>query len=508
MSLFSKLKDYNAQLDEVLDNKYFSSNIKNLLLNMIYKIEISYPDFYEVKKCVRSKEDLLNEIIETIRLYCYNIKTVEPDSDQAKMLVKHKLIALTNEKERSILTYPTEIALLYAISDISPKYFYINQENSLKELIQNCLVDGYNINNLEILKDFNGWSWDKTDEQQYDYINNIIYQNLLVILGEKFLYEWRVYGSTRRDFLEEAKKYIKIFTSNDRYLRTLYKVLYLKTSGKDREKVDEELKAKKQKLRKMNNKVKFLEDCQTRKTRLNKKIARIDLALNDPEVLEKEYIKANSKLANNKKKVKSLKKYKDLIIKEKDKYLNEIAEISFLQIPSNFIKEKNLLMETTELYNCKEEFEEVFIKLQKQFLYFLERKLSKMKTRDEIVNVIYQLRYYSRLKIEKNKTVIDIEAIEEYVDKLLKKAITNLCKMGALKIISMDINLNFEIIKYALDTKIINLEETKISLDTDENGIIIKVFDKDVFEKQGRKKTEVTKKTLEVRKNRRIKIFN
>ena len=85
MGLFSKLKDYNVELDEILDNKTFSSNIKSLLLSMIYKIEISYVDFKEVKRCVRSKEDFLNEIVETVRLYCDNIKTVEPDSDQAAM---------------------------------------------------------------------------------------------------------------------------------------------------------------------------------------------------------------------------------------------------------------------------------------------------------------------------------------------------------------------------------------------------------------------------------------
>ena len=508
MSLFSKLKDYNAQLDEVLDSKYFSSNIKNLLLNMIYKIETSYPDFYEVKRCVRSKEDLLNEIIEVIRLYCDNIKTVEPDSDQAKMLMKHKLRALTNEKERSILTYPTEVALLYAISDISPKYFYINQENALKDAMQNSLVNGYNTNNLEILKDFNGWSWDISEDEQYNYIDNIVYQNLLVILGEKFLYEWRTYGSTRRDFLQEAKKYIKVFTVNDRYIKTLYKVLYLKTKGKDRERLNENLKLQKQKLRKMNDKVKFLEDCKNKKNKLNKKIERIDFALNDPKVLEKEYIKANSKLAGNNKKVQSLKKYKKLIEKERDRYMQEISEISFLLIPSNFIKEKNLLMETTEVYNCRENLDDVFIKLQKQFLYFIDRKLSKMKTRDEIIDIIYQLRYYSRLKVGKIGTILDVEEINEYFDKVLKKAITSMCKIGAIKIISMDINLNFEIIKYALDTKIINLEETKISLDTDDDGIIIKVFDKDVFEKQGKKKIEVVKNILEVKKNRKIKIFN
>ena len=38
MNIFSKLKDYNSQLEEILDRKYFSSNIKNLLLSMIYKI--------------------------------------------------------------------------------------------------------------------------------------------------------------------------------------------------------------------------------------------------------------------------------------------------------------------------------------------------------------------------------------------------------------------------------------------------------------------------------------
>ena len=38
-SLFSKFKDYNYILDKVLEEKRFSEDAKNLLLNMIYKIE-------------------------------------------------------------------------------------------------------------------------------------------------------------------------------------------------------------------------------------------------------------------------------------------------------------------------------------------------------------------------------------------------------------------------------------------------------------------------------------
>ena len=507
MNLFSKLKDYNIELEEILDNKYFSSNTKNLLLNMIYKIEISYRDFYEVKRCVRTKDEILREIIETIKLYCDNIKTVEPDSDQAKMLIRHKLKALTNERERSILTYPTEIALLYAISDISPKYFYIDSKNIYRELIQNSLVNGYNMNNIEILKDFNGWSWDISEVEQDNYIDNLIYQNLLVMLGERFLYEWRTYNSTDKNFVEDAQKFIKIFTSNDKFLKCLYKVLYLNSSGKEKENIDKNLKLRKQKLKKMENKVKFLEDCKTRKINLTKKIDKIDLLLNDKELLAKRFVKVNLKLEDDKK-IETLRKYKNLLIKEKEKYLKEISEIAILLKPSNFIKEKSILEETTELYNCKENLQDVLIDLQKEYLYFIEKKLSKMKTRDEIVDIVYELRYYSKLKLSKDINISDIEILQEYIDKILKKAITKLCKIGAMKIISMDINLNFEIIKYALDTKIINLEEIKICLILDKEDLVIKVYDKDVFEKQGKKKLELSKNIFEVAKNRKIKIFN
>ena len=63
-------------------------------------------------------------------------------------------------------------------------------------------------------------------KSRVNYIDNLIYQNLLVMFGEKFLYEWRTYGSTRRDFIGDAKKYIKYFTNNEKYLDSLYKLIY------------------------------------------------------------------------------------------------------------------------------------------------------------------------------------------------------------------------------------------------------------------------------------------
>lgn len=505
MSLFSKLKDYNIELEEILEQKYFSSNVKNLLLSMIYKLEISYPDYKEVKRCVRSKEDFLNEIVEIIRLYCDNVKTVEPDSSQAKMLMSHNVRALTNEKERSILAYPTEMALLYAISDISPKYFYLDQDFILKNRLQTALVNGYNYNNLEIIKDFTGWSWDRTYDENFDYIDNLIYQNFLVIFGEKFLYEWRTYGSTRRDFLSEARDYIKIFTGNDKYLKSLYKVLYL--TSKDKDEIDSKLKEKIKTLKKMDDRIKFIDEAKNKKLKLTKKVEKIDLVLNDSKLLEKEFIKINSKLEKSKQ-IKSLKDYSKLLQKERQNYVKEISNISFILKPSNFLNYKQKLEKNIELYKCNEDIGQAILEFQKEFLNFLYKRLSKMKTRDEIIDVIYELRYYRKTKISEDTTLDDIEELNVYIDKILKKAINSLCKIGAMKILSMDINLNFEIIKYALDTKIIKLEEIRILFSEDSEGLLIKVYDKEIFEKQGRKKIKLGKNVIEIKTERMIKLFS
>ena len=507
MGLFSKLKDYNVELDEILDNKTFSSNIKSLLLSMIYKIEISYVDFKEVKRCVRSKEDFLNEIVETVRLYCDNIKTVEPDSDQANLLIKNNVLALTNEYERSILAYPTEQSLLYAISEISPKYFYINQSFPLKDVIQHSLVNGYNLNNNEILQAFTGWSWDLTVEKGYNYIDHLIYQNLLVVLGEKFLYEWRTYGSTRRDFLEEAKEYVKLFTGNDNLFKELYRLVYANANPKIKQNLDEELKEKAKLLKKMENKAAFLEEMKKKKIKFTKRLEVIDMELHDNKLLEKELEDYNKKLPDGKV-VKTLATYRKIVMKQRESILKELSEIQDMLLPKNFLKRKNDLEQAINLYGYNLTKEEILTNFEKEFLNFFDKRLSKMNTRDEIVDAIYELRYFRYLKYDEEKFTSDIDELEKICDRILKKAITKLCKLGGIRIISMDINLNYEIIRYALDTKIINLEETRLQIDKVEGGIIISVFDKDVIEKQGKKKVDIDKKSLEIRLKRKIKLFN
>lgn len=62
-----KLKDYNEKLEQILVNKTFSKDTKNLLSSMMYKVENSYEDYKKTKVDVASKKEFLEELIEIIR---------------------------------------------------------------------------------------------------------------------------------------------------------------------------------------------------------------------------------------------------------------------------------------------------------------------------------------------------------------------------------------------------------------------------------------------------------
>lgn len=434
MKLFSKLKDYNNLLEEILDKKTFSSISKSLLLSMIYKIEIAYKDYTQIKVNSISKDEFLSNILNIVQKYCDHIKTVEPDSAQAELLIKHKVDAVTNEKERSILVYPTEQAMLYAICDIEPKYFFVKKDFLLKNVLQKVLVSGYKQNTVEILENFNGWSWDISSKEQENYIVNLIYQNLIMIMGEQFLFDWRTDKSASKDYLLELKRSLKSVTGNDNYYLSLCKLLYLIANRND-------------------------------KTKIKKQLAEKELEYQKFLQKSEEFRKKNVREFNQ------LKTYHQIVANEKTAY-------------------------------------EELLELQKCFLKFIKRKIERLVLREEIVEIICQLRYYQNIMLLDDVLVKENADLAKNLDYVLKMAITKACKMGVIKIISMDIDTNFELLKYILDTRMIDLEEIKIYVELEKNSIYIKVYDKEVFEKQFREDFSGNKKDIVIRKKKMVRLFN
>ena len=179
--IFSKLniKNYNNELEEILEGKLFSFEVKNLLLSMLYKIENAYKDYATIKIEVLPLKELAQYIIKTIREECFDIEFIAPDKKQKQEI---------DQKKGKILCYPNEKALLSAIwymgeedLPIVLKYPYV------KEAMQEMILVGSNMSITEVLRDFNGWSWDIVTSEIEDLKYNILYQSLLLLDGKRLL---------------------------------------------------------------------------------------------------------------------------------------------------------------------------------------------------------------------------------------------------------------------------------------------------------------------------------
>ena len=169
------MKDYNEELEAILDEKGFDGDVQSLILSMFYKIENAYQDYYNVKKQMPSKEEFIKKISNTIKRYCNEIKIIKPKGKRNE--IEYKI----DKESGSIQCFPNEVLLLYCLFELAIiKY----DKDDLKECaIVDLLQRGNSYNYQEAIRDFNGWSWtdslNTTEEIQY----NLIYQNLLMLLG-------------------------------------------------------------------------------------------------------------------------------------------------------------------------------------------------------------------------------------------------------------------------------------------------------------------------------------
>ena len=180
--IFSKFKDYKSELEKVLETKSFSEEVKNLLLSMIYKIEASYKDYAKIKIDVKSKKDFLEEIIEDIKNNCDEIELLNSTEEEKNTIVL--------KEQKKIVTYANEREMLKAIIQISNKECNVAEEYFyLKEPIQNLFDFGETMEAEEVIRDFDGWSWniERNEIENFEY--NLLYQDLRILIGNQKLNE-------------------------------------------------------------------------------------------------------------------------------------------------------------------------------------------------------------------------------------------------------------------------------------------------------------------------------
>lgn len=514
--IFTKLKrkDYNNQLEQVLETKAFSESTKNLLLSMFYKIENAYADYQKVKQEVPTKGEFLENVIEIIEEDCEEIVLVEPQSEEAKVLEKQNGTYLVNSKEKKIMTYPNEKKLLNAILQLGKNRNCFSSKNTiLSDAICEFTKMGNCMSKTEVIRDFNGWSWDISTSEIEHIPYNLIYQNLLFLSGEQFLAQWlkNTFSEVEPTKLLETKLTQEYQKDADSFLLVFYKVviaLYANQNVQEKDRILEQLNLKKRQLELLENKKQLLEEITKSKREINKKIGEIDKILNDNTLIREEYQKRNAKLPN-KEKIFSISHLADRLEAERKHHLEAIEEYNRMLDPKEYVARKNKVKEEIEFLQAVplEESDLLLagIELQREFLKCIARKIQTCTTKKEMVGLLYLFRYYNQIPFSKEQTIGDVTQMANFLEVIQKELLQKAKELKVYVDLEIDEQLDYAIFKQILHTKIINLENIAISIQKKEENVLIDCYDDNILEEQWN--LTITTRNDTVKKKKKVKVL-
>lgn len=519
--IFSKLniKNYNNQLEEILENKNYSENAKNVLLTILYKVENTYPEYIKLKGRVISKDEYICNLFNIIQNKCNEITIVKNIVDDIKSVYKNIKIDLNNKR---IESYQIDKVMLYCLATIDNKDVKVaNKYEDIKKAFCEFVQDAYIENTVEIVRDFNVWSWEISRKEIFNYMQNIVVQNISMLITQERLYKILL-NSNKKDFLIEineeiAKRYGKEFS--DVFIQTLISFIiqtYLSKNKKNvmnieskilKYKNDEEENKKEEK-----NRIKL----ENEKIKLTKKIKKLDKMLKSKELLKAEYIKYNKRLIKNNKEKISSQKFVEKIKRERNHYRVQLKKNLKLQNINTDVElnneilrqEKINFLESLRLDNPKDLMLENFMNLQKLFMKVIEGEILKFESNKALFYLIKKIRYYCLLPINLKDNMDKIKTFSMQLEKIKLKMIEKSIDKKLIIRITKDKKLNYEILKHIFEMKSLELENIFIQIVKDREGNLkVNFFDKDTLENT---KTfeNVDFKNILIRYNKNIKIFS
>ena len=508
-------KDYNNELENIIAEKEFTENAKSILLAILYKIETSYKDVKTVKQNVETKEEYLQNLINIIQKKCDKFEVIRM-SDNTGKIPENKTFVINKEK-KEIIAYPIERKVLYAIAKIGKKDKIVKDDYYiLDETISNMINVGNNINMVEPLRDFNGYSWTTMASEIESIDHNLIYQNLRILIGYKFLNRWVKSKEFIMDYYEVLKNNLeKKYGKNNENsiieeLEKLSILLEIKFDKSKEEEISDEFERVSNLLNKMENKKEMIQEITEQKTEITKELRRYDTTINNKELLKQEYILRNEELPIDKK-IFSLKILKKMMLEEREKNFTKIDELNKMLNPQKFVKYKNKLqyqfeyLKMADIENCEEELQRHKIILQKSFLKCFKSLISSIENKQDIMNLIYEFRYYIMLPFDNKTIIMERDELKVDLEKITRLLIKKANKLKAMEVISDNEETDYEILKNIFEVRIINLSDVYLKVFKEKDNYYIQIFDENTFEQ----KMEIDRPVdLNIKLNKKISIFS
>lgn len=513
-------KDYNNELEKVLEKKYFNEDTKSILLSILYKIETAYKDYEKVKPNVKDKEAFIQSIIDSVKNNCNDIKVVKLNAKESKILGNKTF--LVEKTRKRIICYPIERKLLYCISKIDKNEKIIKDNYYVIDKTLSDLINvGNNIDTVEPMRDFNGYSWTTIPREIESIYHNIVYQNIRILVGYEFLEHWIKNKEYIIDYLESfANRLEKQYgeKAKDRLIELLSVVsvlLAIRYNPKLKSELQKEKREVEAKLKKIDDNQRFVKEITKEKLKLTKEIKRMDETLNNRALLQEEYEKRNEYLPVQEK-IFSVRILSKMMADEREEKIEKIEKLNILLNPHKFVDYKKEL-EAKEKYlkwlnikDLQKAIDNIIVKLQKVFLLCYQTKIKKADSKSELMKLIYEFRYYCLIPIDEQKSIGQMEEIKAQMKKvemlLLKKA----QELKIIDVFSKEKEMDYQILKNIFYVRVINLEDLYFKLINEDDKYYVQLFDENVFEEK--KEVEgiasLNKKDLTFKMNKKVKIFN
>lgn len=533
MKLFTKndQSEYNDKLEDILETKKINSETKSLLLSMLYKIENAYQDYYMVKIGTEEKEEYIKRLLNIIKNNCEEIITVTPKTPESEILEKQGKSYIVNVEKGEILSYANEKDLLNAIFRLNTEYLQYNSNKeynskSNKKLEDTCkfkatqifLEKGTAMNQSEVIRDFNGWSWNTDVKSMENITINLIYQNIFLLLGEKIRKEV-LEGNYKKGNIEVSSNELKTNAKdlreyNDmdlksseipeeiilKYNNIIYKafntvylndriekivdyinIIILAIEANEDDGLENDIKyiieSRRKKLELMKDKQLFLDKIIKDKRTLSNRIKQIDKILNDRDQLAKEYETRNMKLSDEYK-IFSISHLARILENERKELLNQIDNKNRLQKPEFYIMEKAKLEKSLEYYKevikamGKGKSSELIIKIQKEFLKCFMIQVEQADSKTELTNLFYKFRYYCLLPINEIQEIKDIPALQDNIKEIMDLLIDKCIDNKIIENISNSVSLCYNTLKYVFFSRIVDLEHIYIKIESNKEEIV------------------------------------
>ena len=535
--------DYIYEIEKTLEKKGITNEIKSLVMDTLFKIEETYPNYKRIKVDVLEKRDYIREIVVALKkvdnIYIMNMQ----EKDILKCVTDTK-IEKNSRGYYDIQIYHNNLSLLYALQTIINEEYGIN-EQPCSSAFDKILKIGGIYSNIEILRDFSGWNWNRNKIKNFNIYYDIIYKNLLLILGIDKMIELK----KTRQCIHFMKKYLLKKYKNDnveKLMEILKEIVFVMSSEEEKKLEIEANKKIIDMYMAMKDIKKFMQKVNEEKKKNNKLIAEYDKILNSHNVLEREYneyLKAIEKSKNedssngslnidsiidildieednigkiDKEEIKNIELFSIQIFEKRKKVYNKNLELSKIGNPENYVEHKRILEEKIKYIldyekvkgDAKKEeelLENLMIEYQKIVYDMLEDRIEAIYTNEEVIDEIYRQRYIRYQNVLKDKYIYQISDLYQKMDKILHLIVAKAMKFDVLERVSEEENTNYAAVSPALKTEVLSLEEVKVAIYTGKTTLLC-IYDGNVLIKEI-ELFDVDPKLISIPTKKKIKLF-